>query len=46
MNNQINKKTIFFAAVLIVFINSLIAGQSINDVSKSVPDSLSRKAVI
>lgn len=46
MNKKINIKSIFSAITLTVFLNVIIVGQSINDTSKPVTDSLSLKGVI
>jgi len=42
MNNQINKKSIFTAIAFIVFMNTIVVGQTINPTN----DSLSLKSVI
>jgi outer membrane protein TolC len=46
MNNKINKKSIFSALALTIFINGIIIGQNINNSTKPVSDSLSLKGII
>jgi outer membrane protein TolC len=46
MNNQLNKKSIFTSLALIIFLNTISAGQSVNNNVSVQTDSLSLKSVI
>ena len=46
MNNQLNKKSIFTSLALIIFLNTISAGQGANNNVAVQPDSLSLKSVI
>lgn len=46
MNNQINRKSFFSALAFMIFLNSIIVGQSLMDKSKPTADSLSLRSLI
>lgn len=46
MNNQINRKSFFSSLAFMIFLNSIIVGQSLMDKSKPTADSLSLRSLI
>ncbi len=46
MNNKINRKSFFSALAFMIFLNSIIVGQSLMDKSKPTADSLSLRSMI
>ena len=46
MNNKINRKSFFSALAFMIFLNSIIVGQSLMDKSKPTADSLSLRSLI